>query len=424
MNKKVIDFIKSNLKILVPAILGVGLIIMMIIPKNIVSDIELSSVDSLPPSQDTVVANEIEYKYGLVTNEYTIKEDIVKRNESFSVILSRFGITPSQVYEISKKSKGIINLRKIRSGNPYTVFISKDSIPKPVFFVYENSIKDYTVFDLRGDINVYKGKNSSEKREKTVKGVVKSSLWNSVEDAGANPILAVKISEIFAWTIDFFGVAPDDEFKILYDQEYIEGKPINSYTIKGVYFKNRGSEYYAIRYKQNSKTSYYDENGANLQKAFLKAPLDFYRISSKFSNRRFHPVLKRYRAHHGVDYAAPTGTPIHAVGDGRIIARAYQPNGGGYYLKIKHNSVYTTIYMHLSKYAKGMVVGNRVKQRQVIGYVGATGLATGPHLDFRVYKNGTPINPLNMKSIPKESIKAKDMQDFKKHRDEILNKLK
>ena len=166
------------------------------------------------------------------------------------------------------------------------------------------------------------------------------------------------------------------------------------------------------------------EDGNSLQKTFLKAPLRYSRISSGFSNNRFHPVLKRYRAHHGVDYAAPTGTPVHTVGDGVVVKKAYQKNGGGNYVTIKHNSVYTTTYMHLSKFAKGIKVGTRVKQGETIGYVGATGLATGPHLDYRVYKNGTPINPLKMVSPPKEPISAASMPRFTHVRDSLVQLLR
>ena len=174
---------------------------------------------------------------------------------------------------------------------------------------------------------------------------------------------------------------------------------------------------------QEGEELYYNEQGNSLEGAFLKAPLDFYRISSRFSNARFHPVLKRYRAHHGVDYAAPAGTPVYAVGNGKVIAKAYQRNGGGNYIKIRHNRTYVTTYMHLSRFAKGIQVGSEVKQKQVIGYVGSTGLSTGPHLDFRVHENGKPINPLTIKSQPKKPISAQNRPQFTTLCDSLLHRL-
>ena len=185
-----------------------------------------------------------------------------------------------------------------------------------------------------------------------------------------------------------------------------------------------GRDYFAIPFEQDGKLTFFDENGNSLQKSFLKAPLTYSRISSGFSNNRYHPVLKRYRAHHGVDYAAPTGTPVKTIGDGVVVKKAYQANGGGNYVTIKHNSVYTTTYMHLSKFAKGIQPGKRVQQGDVIGYVGSTGLATGPHLDFRVYQNGSPINPLKMNSPPKEPVSKENMPQYIQVKDSLVNILR
>lgn len=200
----------------------------------------------------------------------------------------------------------------------------------------------------------------------------------------------------------------------MYDVAFIDDSvQIYIGDIKAAYFKHQGQEYYAIPFEQDSVMEFFDDKGNSLKKSFLKAPLNFHRISSHFSNSRFHPVLKKYRAHHGVDYVAPNGTPVRSIGDGIVEAKGYQKGGGGYYLKIKHNSTYTTSYMHLSKYAKGIEKGVRVKQGEVIGYVGSTGLSTGPHLDFRVYKNGTAINPLKLESPPSVPIKPENMDAFK-----------
>ena len=233
----------------------------------------------------------------------------------------------------------------------------------------------------------------------------------------------MKLSDIFGWTIDFFGLQKQDEFRVIYEQEYVDGNSLENFHILAASFAHEDSLYYAIPFVQDGEELYYNERGNSLEGAFLKAPLDFYRISSRFSNSRFHPVLKRYRAHHGVDYAAPTGTPVYAIGSGKVIAKGYEAGGGGNYLKIKHNGVYVSTYMHLSRFAKGIQVGSQVAQKEVIGYVGATGLATGPHLDFRVHENGKPINPLTIKSQPKKPISPENKAAFTLVCDSLVREL-
>ena len=236
-------------------------------------------------------------------------------------------------------------------------------------------------------------------------------------------MLAVMLSHIFGWSIDFFGIQKGDEFRLVYAQEYVEEEPLNNYKVLAASFKANDSLVYAIPFVQDDEELFYNVNGNSLEGAFLKAPLDFYRISSRFTNSRYHPVLKRYRAHHGVDYAAPTGTPVYAIGSGKVIDKGYQAGGGGNYVKIRHNSTYTTTYMHLSKFAKGLKVGDQVAQKEVIGYVGSTGLSTGPHLDFRVYENGKPVNPLTIKSQPKKPISEANRDSFAVVADSLVKRL-
>ena len=242
-------------------------------------------------------------------------------------------------------------------------------------------------------------------------------------DNGASPQLAVMLSHIFGWTVDFFGVQRGDAFRLIYEQEFVEEKPLQNFRVRAASFCASDSLFYAIPFVQDDEELYYNANGNSLEGAFLKAPLDYYRISSRFTNSRYHPVLRRYRAHHGVDYAAPTGTPVYAIGSGKVIAKGFQANGGGNYVKIRHNSTYTTTYMHLSRFAKGLQVGDMVAQKEVIGYVGSTGLSTGPHLDFRVYENGKPINPLTIKSQPKKPISEENRMAFNILRDSLVNRL-
>ena len=261
-------------------------------------------------------------------------------------------------------------------------------------------------------------------QRKYAEGTITSSLWNSIVQSGSSPMLALKVSDLYAWQVDFFDIKQGDSFRLIYDEAWIDDTTfLEIASIEGAQFNHQGRDYIAVPFLQDSTREYFDEEGNSLRKQFLKAPLDFFRISSKFSNSRYHPVLKRYRAHHGVDYAAPTGTHVKSIGDGVVIAKGYQRNGGGNFLKIKHNSVYTTTYMHLNGFAKGMQKGRSVKQGEVIGYVGSTGLATGPHLDFRVHKNNQPINPLTMEAPPSYPVKPELRDSFLLIRDQILLEL-
>ena len=237
-------------------------------------------------------------------------------------------------------------------------------------------------------------------------------------------MLALKLSDIFAWAIDFYAIQKGDQFRVIYDELLVDSAYIGIGDIYAVQFDHAGSENFAFGFEQDERFDYFDENGMSLRRAFLKSPLEFSRISSHFSHSRLHPVLRIRRPHHGVDYAAPHGTPVRSIGDGTVIARAFQAGGGGNYVKIKHNSVYTTTYMHLSGFGKGVTTGARVKQRQVIGFVGATGLATGPHLDFRVHKNGSPVDPLKVEAPPVEPVHQEKMGEYIVLKDSLLTELK
>src|SRR5690606_28735278 len=210
---------------------------------------------------------------------------------------------------------------------------------------------------------------------------------------------------------------------VIYDEMFVDSASIGIGNIYAVQFDHAGTENYAFRFFQDDRFDYFDEQGQSLRKAFLKSPLEFARISSRFSHSRLHPVLRIRRPHHGVDYAAPKGTPVRTIGDGTVITRAYQAGGAGNYLKIKHNSVYVTTYMHLSGFAQGVVQGARVKQGQVIGFVGSTGMSTGPHLDFRVHKNGTPVDPLKVEAPPVEPMHETKMAEYTVLKDSLLTEL-
>lgn len=405
-------------QIIFSSLLGIVLLVVIFIPKNK----EAEPLDEVEVT-DSVEVKEIVYKYGIPVDDYDVDYGFVKRNQSLSTILEKHGLSVREVYLLGEKAKGVFDVRRIKSGQAYAVFSTRDSLPKTAFFVYEEDPRSYVVFDLQGDYKVTRGQNPVEWRRKEVKGIVESSLWLAMQKYETDPHLAVVLANIFGWSIDFFGLQKQDELRVVYEQEYVDGKSLLNFNVLGASFRHADSTYYAIPFVQDGEMLYYSEKGNSLEGAFLKAPLDFFRISSRFSNSRFHPVLKKYRAHHGVDYAAPTGTPVYAIGSGKVIAKGYQAKGGGNYLKVKHNSVYTTVYMHLSRFAKGIKVGSAVKQKEVIGYVGATGLATGPHLDFRVYENGRPINPLTIKSQPKKPVSKDNMPQFMVVRDSVVRML-
>ena len=405
-------------QIIFSSLLGIVLLVVIFMPKQRDSE----PLDEVELTDSTEV-QEITYKYGIPIDDYDVDYGIVKQNQSLSTILEKHGLSVGEVHRLAEKSKEVFDVRKIRSGQAYAVFSTRDSLPEMAYFVYEIDPKSYVVFDLQGDYQVSLGQNPVEWRRNELHGIVESSLWLAMSKYQADPQLAVVLSNIFGWTIDFFGLQKEDEFRVIYEQEYVDGKSLLNFNVLGASFKHGDSTYYAIPFVQDGEMLYYNEKGNSLEGAFLNAPLDFFRISSRFSNSRYHPVLKRYRAHHGVDYAAPTGTPVYAIGKGRVIAKGYQANGGGNYIKIKHNSVYTTTYMHLSRFAKGIKVGSEVAQKEVIGYVGATGLATGPHLDFRVYENGKAINPLTIKSQPKKPVSEANMPQFTVVRDSVIRLL-
>lgn len=371
---------------------------------------------------DSVQMRDVVYKYGLPIEEFAVKHDTIKPGETLAKVLMDYGLTAKKVYDLTQCPDTVFDVRKVRAGQPCALLADKDIVGMPRYFVYEESAKRYIVFDLMTD-SVMRGEYPSVWIEREVGGEVESSLWNAMVDNGASPQLAVMLSHIFGWTVDFFGVQRGDAFRLIYEQEFVEEKPLQNFRVRAASFCASDSLFYAIPFVQDDEELYYNANGNSLEGAFLKAPLDYYRISSRFTNSRYHPVLRRYRAHHGVDYAAPTGTPVYAIGSGKVIAKGFQANGGGNYVKIRHNSTYTTTYMHLSRFAKGLQVGDMVAQKEVIGYVGSTGLSTGPHLDFRVYENGKPINPLTIKSQPKKPISEENRMAFNILRDSLVNRL-
>jgi len=361
--------------------------------------------------------------FNIPVDSFNVVPGRVHSGQSLSDILSKQGISMAKIDEIAKKSILTFDVRKMKINNPYYFFMNKKDSTKADYFIYEINPIDYVVYQMSDSLQIYKGEKPIETLVKSASGVITSSLWNALAEQALDYNLALSLNEIYQWSIDFYGLQKGDKFRVVYEENFVYGKSIGIGRIFAAQFVHMKEDFYAFLFTQNSEDSYFDDKGQSLKKAFLKAPLKFNRISSSFSANRFHPVLKIYRPHFGVDYAAPTGTPVVSIGDGTVVAKAYQAAGGGNYLKIKHNSVYTTSYMHLSKYGPGIANGVRVRQGQVIGYVGMTGLASGPHLDFRVYFNGNPIDPLKVKSEPGLPVMDRNMTNYTAHVDSLKTRL-
>ncbi|MFN8255296.1 MAG: peptidoglycan DD-metalloendopeptidase family protein [Bacteroidales bacterium] len=369
---------------------------------------------------DNIIQTKLEY--GIPVDSFIVEEKVIKAGTSLSTLMNGLDIAADQVTSIITKAAGVFDLTKIKQGNTYKVFHSKDSLKKVNYLVYEHSPTDYILFNFTDSIQIEKRQKEIVSKTLTASGVIESSLWEAITGSGASPMLALKLSDLYAWAIDFFGLQKGDQFKVYYEEQFVDGQSIGVQQIYSAWFKHMGKEYYAIPFVQDSTVEFFEENGNNLKKAFLKAPLSYSRIASRFSNSRLHPILKIRRPHHGVDYSAPKGTPVQSLGDGIVIHASYTGEAGNY-IKIRHNSMYTTGYMHLSGYANGLRPGKHVSQGEVIGYVGSTGLATGPHLDFRVWKFDQPIDPLKLESPPVDPIKKEKMEFFTKIRDVWMKEL-
>ena len=343
-------------------------------------------------------------KYGVDVTDLIESENTISPGHSLSNILSSSGADANSINNLSLIPDSILDPRKINAGNKYTIYNVNDSAHTLRYFVYHKSKQDFVVLEFLEDTIIASIFSKPAISKKRVSGaVITSSLWNAISDSELDINLALKLSDIYAWSIDFFGLQKMDSFIVYYSELYIDNEPIGIDSIYSAIFYHANHPYYAIYFEKGDIKGYWDLEGNSLRKAFLKAPLSFSRISSHFTYARKHPIYKTVRPHTGVDYAAPAGTPVMSIGDGVVIAKGYK-GGGGNTIKIRHNSVYTTAYLHLSKFASNIKEGTHVSQGQVIGYVGSTGSSTGPHLDFRVWKNGEPINPLKLESPPVEPI--------------------
>lgn len=358
--------------------------------------------------------------YGFNLNEFEVNEGTINDGEFFSEILSRYSVEQGDLHALATNARDTFDVRKIRAGHKFMVLSEKDSSGSPQYFIYEKDQEDYVVFCLQDSLYAYCGKKPVQLLEREVAGQIESSLYDALTERNIPAELAMKMADLYAWTIDFYRIQKGDYFKMIFEERLVDGNSIGAGTIKAALFNHKGEEFYAFNYDAGEGNEYFDEKGRSLRKAFLKAPLKFSRISSRYTMKRFHPVLKRYKAHLGTDYAAPHGTPILAVGDGTVIKSEFA-GGNGNYVKIRHNSVYETQYLHMSK--RAVKAGERVKQGQVIGYVGSTGLATGPHVCFRFWKNGAQVDHLAEKFPESFPVPEEKMGDFRAKMNPIKTRL-
>ncbi len=340
------------------------------------------------------------FEFGFNIDDYIIKHDTIKNGDTFGVILERNRIGYPKIYQIAEKAKDSFDIRKLQVGKPYTLFCSKDSLELPEAFVYQPTKEDYVVIKFKDSIYAYNKHKPIKYVEKTATGVITNSISQTLEEQGLSQRLAYKMAdEIFAWTIDFRRLQKGDRFKVIYTDKYIDDSIyVGIDNVKAAYFEHKNEPFYAFEFLTDSVkgiTDYFSEEAKNLRRAFLKAPVKFSRISSRYNlKRRIAVYGYKVRPHKGTDFAAPIGTPIMATSNGTVTKASYT-GGNGNYVKIRHNATYETQYLHMSK--RNVKVGQFVKQGDVIGWVGMTGKTGGPHVCYRFWKNGRQVDPFKQK---------------------------
>lgn len=366
--------------------------------------------------------NQPVFLYGLNVNNHVVIEEKVKKNEFLADILTAYNVPVKLINQLASIPRNVFDVRKIAPNKKYTLFCSPDSLKTARAFVYEPNPIEYVVLTFDESLRVDVCQRDVTVEERSISGTIQSSLSQTINEMGISHELTNKFVDIFAWQVDFQRLQKGDVFKLVYEEVQVEGRPIGVRNINGIYFEHFGSGYYAVPFDQGNGLDYFDQEGKSLRKALLKYPIEFTRISSRYTGKRFHPVQKVFKAHLGTDFAAPRGTPIRAVGDGLVEEARYKSNNGNY-VKIRHNGTYTTQYLHMSRIDGSVKAGTRVRQGQVIGYVGSTGLATGPHLCYRFWKNGVQVDALRVELPASEPIKAEFQNAYEEAKAAVMMKL-
>ena len=360
----------------------------------------------------------IKYKYGYDESKYLFEEKKVGKGDTFGDILEGQGIDYPEIYQALQKTKNEVDFRKLQIGKPYTLIYTKDSIRKLKAFVYHPTIEGYSLIQLRDSVFGNTFKKTRTYKDLSASGIIDNSLYLTLEEQDKDPLLTYYLSDIYAWTIDFFRLDKGDKFKVIYTEAYVDDSiPVGITKIKAAYFVHKGVERYAFEYETDSIkgiVEYLDQNGKNLRRAFLQSPIKFGRISSRYNLRRRIALYgNRVRPHKGTDFAAPIGTPIMSTANGTIIESSYT-RANGRYVKVRHNNTYDTQYLHMRK--SNVKVGQFIEQGDVIGWVGMTGNTSGPHVCYRFWKNGIQVDPFKQK-LPEakpinESLKKKYFSDI------------
>jgi len=373
--------------------------------------------DSIPVAEPKIEFAGIEYDAAA----YEVDSSKIRTNQLFADLLKPYQIDYSTIQILVDKSASVFDLRKLQAGKWMTYMVrTNDSVEHLDYFIYHHSLKEKVVFNIKDSAYVYLFESPVATIQRKLSSRISKTLYHSILENNTSYELGIKLSEVFAWQVDFFKIDAHDHFKVIYDEYRVDGALYAVGNISSAEFFHRGDTFRAYYYLQDDVHTYFDDEGRSLRKAFLKAPLKYSRISSRYTKRRFHPVQRRWKAHLGTDYAAPRGTPIRSVGDGVVIAASYT-GGNGNYVKVKHNATYTTQYLHMSR--RAVRQGQRVTQGQVIGYVGSTGLATGPHLCFRFWMHGRQVDPFSVKIPPSTPITDEHKEEYFKKRDSLRHEL-
>lgn len=357
--------------------------------------------------------------FGFEVSDVEVEEHTIERNESLYLILDKLGFSPQQIFSVSDQAEEIVDLKAMKPGQHYHTYTEADTASSLSRLVWQQNTMEYVVFDWQqqDSLEIYKAVRPLYTETSVTSGEINNSLYQTISHNGGSPLLAQKLAKVFAWQVDFFSLRSGDQFKTLYEDRYVDDEYYGVGEVLAAQLEHRGELFRAYYFSDGEFDGYFTEEGESVQRALLKAPFEYdHRISSPFSKNRMHPILNRRRPHNGVDYAAPSGTPILSTGQG-VVQRAGYYGGAGNMVEIKHNSTYRTKYMHMRAFADGVHAGARVEQGQVIGYVGTTGRSTGPHLHYEVSRNRRAINPLTMDLPSSESIPDSLMTEFKKVRD-------
>jgi murein DD-endopeptidase MepM/ murein hydrolase activator NlpD len=368
------------------------------------------------------IADDPTFQFGFNVDSVHIHRDVIRKNDFFGAILNKNGLAQNLILLLEHESRNVFNIRNIREGAKYHIIKKHECDARPLALVYEPDKYKYVIYDFRDSVQVKLIEREVEVCDAEAYGKIESTLWGALENQRVDPAIIDNMEDALSGAVDFYHTQKGDEFKLIYENKYIDGELVGIGRLIAASYTNESGTSHSILYKIKDNEGYFDGEGRPAQRAFLKAPVKFSRISSRYNLRRFHPIRGKTIPHLGTDYAAPHGTPIRSVSDGVVTAASYT-GGNGNFVKIRHDNVYETQYLHMSRFAKGIRPGVRVKQGQTIGFVGSTGLATGPHVCFRFWKNGRQINHLREKLPAAKPMSKEELPAYYEYRDKILVRL-